>query len=80
VAHSRHDYRDGLSRELTRTYQKNDITLYQELLPRQNAAIGHAQRLLAQYNPANPTTDDPSTTVHKLVQELNRFVQNSRFS
>lgn len=80
VPQTRRDYRDGLSREIGRTYQKNDRTLYQELLPRQDAAIRHAERLLAQYNPVSPATDDPATTVHKLVQALNRFVQNKRFS
>ena len=80
VAQARRDYSDGLSRQLGRVYQKNDPTLYQELLPRQDVAIHHAARLLAQYNPVNPANDDPATTVHKLVQELNRFVQHKRFS
>jgi len=79
VAQTRRDYIDRLSRQLGRTYQKNDPTLYRELLSRQDEAIGNADRLLAQYNPRNPAVDDPSTTVHKLVQELNRFVQRRRF-
>ncbi len=80
VAQTRRDYIDGLSRELGRTYQKNDLALYQELLPQQDMAIRHAERLLAQYKPSNPAADDPSTTVHKLVQELNQFIQAKRFS
>jgi hypothetical protein len=48
-------------------------------LPVQAEALRNAERLLAQYNPRNPTLDDPSTTVHKLVQELNRFTQERRF-
>ncbi len=80
VAQTRRDYIERLGRELERPYQKNDRSLYQELLSRQPAAIRHAERLLAQYNPANPAVDDPSTTVHKLVQELNRFIQSKRFS
>jgi hypothetical protein len=80
VAESRRDYCDRLSHALGRTYQKNDLALYRELLPRQDIAIRHAERLLAQYNPANPAVDDPSTTVHKLVQELNRFTQETRFA
>lgn len=80
VAQTRGDYVDGLSRELGRMYQKNDPALYRELLSRQDVAISHAERLLAQYSPTNPATDDPSTTVHKLVQELNRFIQEKRFS
>ena len=80
VAQARHDYGNGLSRQLGRVYQKNDPALYRELLPRQDVAIRHAERLLAEYNPANPAADDPSTTVHLLVQELNRFIQQKRFS
>lgn len=75
VAQIRRDYIDGLSRELGRPYQKNDHTLYQELLPRQEVAFQNARRLFKQYNPSNPAADDPSTTVHLLVQELNRFVR-----
>lgn len=80
IAQTRRDYSDGLSRALGRAYQKNDHNLYQELLPRQDVAIRHAERLLAQYNPHDPADDDPSTTVHLLVQELNKFIQSRRFS
>jgi len=80
TAQTRIDYINGLSRKLGRPYQKNDPTLYQELLSQQPTAIRHAERLLAQYSPANPAKDDPSTTVHKLVQKLNRFTQSKRFS
>lgn len=75
VAQARRDYGDGLSRQLGRAYQKNDPTVYRELLPRQDVAIRRADRLLAQYNPADPAADNPSTTVHLLVQELNRYVR-----
>ena len=77
---TRRDYSDSLSRQLGRAYHKNDATLYRLLLPRQDQAIRHAERLLAQYNPPNPAVDDPVTTVHKLVQKLNRFAQAKRFS
>jgi hypothetical protein len=76
---SRRDYGDRLSSQLGRPYQKDDPTLYRELLPVQAEALRNAERLLAQYNPRNPALDDPSTTVHKLVQELNRFTQERRF-
>jgi hypothetical protein len=75
TAATRQDYVNRLSRELKRNYQKKDAALYRELLPRQNVAIQNAERLLQKYNPRNPAFDDPSTTVHQLVQELNRFVQ-----
>ncbi len=78
VPQSRSDYCKRLSHELKRPYKKEDPTLYQELLPRQKVAIDHAKLLLAQYKPTNPADDDPATTVHKLVQELNKFVQDKR--
>ena len=75
TAVTRKDYVNRLSRELQRDYQKNDTALYRELLPKQNDAIQNAERLLQTYHPHNPASDDPSTTVHRLVQELNRFVR-----
>ena len=74
VAMGRNEYVRKLSRELARAYQKNDDALYQILLPRQKGAIAHAKRLLGEYSPRNPAFDDPSMTVHLLVEELNRFV------
>lgn len=54
-------------------YAKNSGALYDELLARQPEAIRNAERLLVQYQPPNPAADNPSTTVHLLVNELNRF-------
>lgn len=75
TALARNDYVDRLNRQLERPYQKNDAGLYRLLLAKQADAIQHALRLLGQYERPNPTYDDPSTTVHELVQELNRFVR-----
>lgn len=80
VALLRNDYAEKVGGHLGRPYQKSDSDLYQLLLPRQADAIQNAERLLQQYHPPNPCTDDPSTTVFKLVRELNRFTQNKRFS
>ena len=80
VALARRDYIDGLTHQLGRPYEKNDRILYQELLSKQDHALHNAERLLEQYSPTNPAVDDPSTTVFQLVQELNRFVKNKRFS
>ena len=79
AALSRRDYREKLGLELGHTYRNNDTNIYQKLLPRQEATVRRAERLLAQYDPANSAADDPSTTVHQLVQEINRFVQCERF-
>jgi hypothetical protein len=41
----------------------------------QSQAIKNSKRLLEQYNPPQPAIDNPSTTVHLLVEELNKFVR-----
>lgn len=73
TALSRHDYGPRLSDLLEHPYTKNSGAMYDELLPRQPEALRNAERLLAQYQPPNPAADNPSTTVHLLVNELNRF-------
>ena len=75
-----HECIQRFSRQLKRPYEKAEDGLYHELLPRQAQAIAHADRLLSEYDPPNPADNNPSTTVHKLVQELNRFTQASRFA
>lgn len=72
---TRADYVNRLYKHLKRPYRKNDDRLYDLLEPYLDEAVERAQRLLAGYNPCNPTNDDPSTTVHLLVQELRRFAQ-----
>ncbi len=59
------------------TYQK-DSNLYHCLLPYQEQAIRNAARLLEEYDGTDPARNDPSTSVHLLVQELNRFSPDSR--
>lgn len=70
---SRHSYCQKLSIFLHREYKKNDPRIYQDLLGRQGDAIHNARNLLAEYNPPNPAQDNPSTTVFRLVEELNRY-------
>ncbi len=71
----RSDYLQKLNLLLNRKYQKNSETIYDELFERQPTAIRNAINLLNQYNPRTPARDNPSTTVHLLVQELNKFIQ-----
>lgn len=73
TALSRHDYGQRLSDLLGHSYAKNSGAMYDALLARQTEALRNAERLLAQYQPPNPAADNPSTTVHLLVNELNRF-------
>jgi hypothetical protein len=70
----RRAYIEKLGALLGHPYAKNSAMIYRELESRQPAALANARRLLAGYNPPNPAADDPSTTVHELVEQLNRFL------
>lgn len=74
---SRQRYQNMLTNKLGHEYKKNSETIYEELKSRQQNAIKHAKRLLQEYEPPNPETDNPSTTVHLLVEELNSFIPKS---
>ena len=71
---SRQRYQNMLTNKLGHKYQKNSKTIYDELKSRQQDAIKHAKRLLIEYDRPNPESDNPSTTVHLLVEELNSFI------
>ncbi|MGB7443296.1 MAG: RloB family protein [Coleofasciculaceae cyanobacterium] len=70
----RKDYCKKLTSLIGYEYQKNSDVIYDELIDKQHTAIKNADNLLKQYNPLNPAMDNPSTTVHLLVKELNQFV------
>ncbi|MEG4426915.1 MULTISPECIES: RloB family protein [unclassified Microcoleus] len=74
AAISRKDYQNMLTKLLGHKYEKNSDTIYEELKDKQQDAIKHAKRLLQEYDRPNPETDNPSTTVHLLVEELNSFI------
>ena len=71
----RKDYIKKLDNLLGHKYEKNSETIYDELEGKQQAAIKHAKKLLKQYSPPKPECDNPSTTVHLLVEQLNRFIR-----
>ena len=71
----RRDYITRQDEALRHPYKKNGETMYDELLERQEVAIKNAERLLARYSPRNPAGDNPSTTVHLLVQQLNKYAR-----
>jgi hypothetical protein len=54
-------------------YNKNDPAIYDHILPLQSAAIQNAENLMSSYVNHSPVSDNPSTTVHKLVKELNKY-------
>ena len=68
----RAEYKKLLSEELGSPYEKNQSDMYERLLSRQAEALSNAVRLLATYQPHDPTRDNPCTTVHELVQALSR--------
>jgi len=69
---SRSDYLAKLTSLLGQRYQKNSLTIYDDLSEKQLFAINNAERLIQTYKPQNPVRNNPSTTVHLLVQELNK--------
>jgi len=72
---TRDTYRTRLSAKLGFPYRKNHPDMYRVLQAHQEIAIRYASNLLAQYDPCDPANDNPSTTVHLLVQELNRHAR-----
>ncbi len=71
----REDYKKKLSKLLGHEYKKNSENIYEELESKQPDAIKNARRLLDQYYSPKPESDNPSTTVHLLVEQLNRFIR-----
>lgn len=79
-----HYYDTGITRQqyiakledlLGHPYAKNSTATYDELKSRQEDALRNANRLSKEYDPADPANDNPSTTVHTLVEELLRFAR-----
>jgi hypothetical protein len=72
TAISRQDYNNRLGELLNRKYVKNSPDMYEILIDKQPMAIDNAERLIQTYRDPNPANDDPSTTVHLLVEQLNQ--------
>lgn len=71
----RSTYKQRLTARLGYTYRKNDPGMYAALVSRQQTAINFANKLLEEYDEPDPANDNPSTTVHLLVQELNKHLR-----
>lgn len=71
----RQEYIERLEELLGHPYAKNSRHTYHELRSRQEDALRNARTLLAQYDPPDPASDNPSTTVHLLVEELLRHAR-----
>lgn len=73
----RNDYEQMLSQQMKVRYCKKDIfttKIYGMLLPYQSDAIIRAKKILAEFGNTPPSQAVSSTTVFKLVEELNRFL------
>lgn len=79
---SRQEYQNALTKQLKNAglmnnkekYQKNSVDMYEKLENLQATAIRNAKKLLEEYSYPNPAYDNPSTTIHLLVEELNKFI------
>ncbi len=71
----RKDYGEMLTKLMLSGYAKNSDHMYTLLEDKQPQAIKHARKLLASYDPHNPESDNPATTVHLLVEELNQYIR-----
>lgn len=73
TAISRQTYSTRLSERFGFEYTKNSLDMYELLEDKQQTAIRNATRLLDGYGEQHrPSFDNPCTTVHLLVQELNK--------
>jgi RloB-like protein len=71
---SRGKYKKMLTKLMGQSYKKNSVTIYEEIRSKQKDAIRNAKRLLKSYGTFDPGKNKPSTTVHELVIELNKFL------
>jgi RloB-like protein len=70
----RQEYTKKLETRLGHRYEKNSETMYDELRDKQSTAIKYAKKILEKHDPGMTGTHNPSTTVHLLVEELNKFI------
>lgn len=48
--------------------------MFNALFPKQEQAIKHAKTIMKQFDGNNPAQQESSTTVYRLVEELNSFI------
>lgn len=73
----RSQYKNMLERLIGMPYSKTDgsgAVMYNILLTRQKQAIKNSKTVLAEIAHGNPAEEESSTTVHKLVTELNKYL------
>lgn len=73
----RNDYEQILSQQMKMEYSKKEFfttKIYAMLLPYQADAIARAKKILREFGTTRPSQAVSSTTVFKLVEELNKFL------
>ena len=70
---------EKLSENLKFRYTKNYNEMYSLLIDNQPIAIKRAKELY-QKRSSSPANDNPSTTVFKLVEELNKYINDGKSS
>ena len=73
----RNQYKDMLTKLTGMPYIKTEgygAVMYNLLLSRQQQAIHNAETVLAEISHGNPAEEESSTTVQKLVSELNKYL------
>ena len=73
----RNQYKDMLTKLTGIPYSKSEgygAVIYNLLLSRQQQAINNAETVLAEISHGNPAEEESSTTVQRLVIELNKFL------
>ena len=73
----RNQYKDMLTKLNGMLYSKSEgygAVMYNLLLSRQQQAISNAETVLAEISHGNPAEEESSTTVHRLVWELNKYL------
>ena len=73
----RGQYKDMLTKLTGMPYSKSDgygAVMYNLLLSRQKQAINNAETVLAEISHGNPAEEESSTTVQRLVVELNKYL------
>lgn len=73
----RNNYAGMLSKLIGMPYSKNEgfgAVMYNRLVTLQQQAIKNAKTVLAEISKGNPAMEESSTTVHLLVEELNKYI------
>lgn len=73
----RSKYKDMITKLTGMPYSKSDgygAVMYNLLLSRQQQAINNAETVLAEISHGNPAEEESSTTVQRLVVELNKYL------